>query len=76
MKPIHVIIYTLLTLFMVTVIGVIFIGILIFSFSDTTPTVHNNSTLVISLSGDIPEYQALENFPIQFNKGISNDFPL
>ena len=71
MKPIHVIIYTLLTLFVVTVIGILLLAILIFSFSDTTPTVHNNSTLVISLSGDIPEYQAEESFPIRFSKGIS-----
>jgi protease-4 len=71
MKPIHVIIYTLLTLFVVTVIGIIFFAILIFSFSDTTPTVHNNSTLVISLSGEIPEYHSQSSFPIEFEKSIS-----
>jgi len=71
MKPIHVILYTLLTLFALAVLGVFLLFLVIWSFSDTTPTVHNNSTLVISLSGDIPEYHAEDSFPIQFDSGVS-----
>jgi protease-4 len=71
MKPIHVILYTLLTLFIVTVIGFFLLFLIIMSFTDTTPTVHNNSTLVISFSGDIPEYHIESSFPIKFEKGIS-----
>lgn len=71
MKPIHVIIYTLLTLFVVTVIGILLLVLIVISFSDTTPTVHNNSTLVISFSGNIPEYHSESSFPIQLEKAIS-----
>ncbi|UCE06131.1 MAG: S49 family peptidase [bacterium] len=71
MKPIHVILYTLLTLFVLAIIGCLVLFLLIRGLTDTTPTVRNNSTLVISLSGDIPEYQSESSFPIQFEKGIS-----
>jgi len=66
MKPIHVIFYTMLTLFVLAILGVLLLFLLIWGLTDTSPTVHNNSTLVISLSGDIPEYQTVESFPLQF----------
>lgn len=71
MKPIHVILYTLLTLFILAVMGAFLLFLLIWGLSDTTPSVQNNSTLVISLSGDIPEYQAEDGFPIKFDGGYS-----
>ncbi len=71
MKPIHVIIYTLLTLFVVTVIGILLLVLIVINFSDTTPTVHNNSTLVISFSGNISEYHSESSFLIPFEKAIS-----
>jgi len=71
MKPIHVILYTLLTLFIVTVIGFLFLLFIIIGFTDTTPTVDNNSALVISFTGEIPEYQAESSFPLKFDKEIS-----
>lgn len=71
MKPIHVIFYTLLTLFVLGIIGFFLLFLLIRGLTDTTPTVHNNSTLAISLSGGIPEYRAESGFPIQFYKEIS-----
>ncbi len=71
MKPIHVILYTLLTLFAVAIIGAFFLFLLVIALSDTTPTVENNSTLVIPISGNIPEYHADSSFPIQFENGIS-----
>ncbi len=71
MKPIHVILYTLLTLFVVAIISVFFLVLIIIIFSDTTPNVEHNSTLVISISGNIAEYQAESSFPIQFENGNS-----
>jgi protease-4 len=71
MKPIHVILYTLLTLFVVTVVGALVLFLIIISLSHTTPTVHNNSTLVIALTGEIPEYHSESSFPIQLEKSIS-----
>lgn len=71
MKPFHVILYTLLTLFILMVIGLLLLFIVVRSLTDTTPTVNNNSTLVINLSGNIPEYQTESNFPIQFEKALS-----
>ncbi len=71
MKPIHVILYTLLTLFVVAIISVFFLVLIIIIFSDTTPNVEHNSTLVISISGNIAEYHAESSFPIQFENGNS-----
>jgi protease-4 len=68
MKPIHVILYTLLTIFVLFIIGILFLFLMIWGFSDTKPTVQNNSTLVISCSGNIPEYQGESSFPLQFEK--------
>lgn len=70
MKPLHVILYTLLTLLFVFIIFVFVVFLLVKGLSDTTPTVKSNSTLVISLSGDIPEYQAQQDFPIGIKKGL------
>ena len=70
MKPIHVILYTLLTLFVLFIIFAGVVSIIIYSMSDTSPNVKSNSTLVISLSGDIPEYLAKANFPIGMKKGL------
>ncbi len=71
MKPIQVILYTLLTLFVLAVLFVLIVAIFVVSFSDTTPSVSSNSTLVISFSGDIPEYQASNEFPIFSESGQS-----
>jgi len=71
MKPIHVILYTLLTLFAVALIGVIFLIFIIASFSDTTPSVQNNSTLTIELSGHIPDYATKSNIPIKLGPSLS-----
>lgn len=71
MKPIHVILYTLLTIFILAVLGAFVLFLLIWGLSDTTPSVQNNSTLVISLSGEIPEYYAEDGFPIKFDGGNS-----
>jgi len=71
MKPIHVIFYTLLTLFVLAVIFFVFLFFLIRGITETRPTVRNNSTLVITLSGNIPEFRAESNFPIQLEKEIS-----
>jgi len=71
MKPIHVILYTLVTLLILAILGCLLLFVLIRSLTDTTPTVQNNSTLVISISGDIPEYHAESGFPIKFDKAIS-----
>ena len=71
MKPSHVILYTLLTLFVLTLLGIFILFLVIRGLTDTTPTVANNSTLVISLSGNIPEYQTEANFPLQFQRGPS-----
>ncbi|MBC8186441.1 signal peptide peptidase SppA [candidate division KSB1 bacterium] len=70
MKPIQVILYTLLTLFVLAIIFVSVVGLIIYAFSDTTPDVKSKSTLVISLSGVIPEYQAKADFPIGTKKGL------
>jgi protease IV len=70
MKPIHVILYTLLTLFVLAIIFVSVVALLIYGLSDTTPDVKSKSTLVISLSGVIPEYQAKTDFPIGVQKGL------
>ncbi|HEX9970972.1 MAG TPA: S49 family peptidase, partial [bacterium] len=71
MKPIHVILYTLLTIFVLVVIGVLFLFLIVRGFTDTTPTVQNNSTLVISCAGNIPEFQSASSFPLQFEKDNS-----
>ena len=70
MKPIHVILYTLLTLFVLAIIFVSVVGLIIYGLSDTSPDVKSKSTLVISLSGVIPEYQAKADFPIGAKKGL------
>lgn len=71
MKPIHVIFYTLLTIIAVTFLGVMLIIFVIISFSDTTPTVENNSTLVIQLSGQIPEFLPKSGLPIKLGPSTS-----
>lgn len=71
MKPISVILYTLLTLFVLFVIGVLFLFLLVRGLSDTTPTVQNNSTLVFSFTGTIPEFQSESSFPLQLEKDNS-----
>ncbi|MDZ7318157.1 MAG: signal peptide peptidase SppA [candidate division KSB1 bacterium] len=68
MRPIHVILYTLLTIFVLILVSVLVLAFIIWSVSDTTPTVANNSTLVISLAGDIPEYQPPSDLPIPLKK--------
>lgn len=68
MKPIHVILYTLLTIFVLVFIGVVFLFFIVRGLSDTTPKVANNSTLVISVAGNIPEFQSQSSFPLQFEK--------
>ncbi|NOZ61872.1 MAG: signal peptide peptidase SppA [Calditrichaeota bacterium] len=71
MKPIHVILYTLLTLFLVFVIFVFVMFLIFKGLSHTKPSVAKNSTLVISLSGDIPEYVPASEFPVAMRKNIS-----
>ncbi len=70
MKPIHVILYTLLTLFVLFIIFAGVVSLIIYGITDTSPDVKSNSTLVISLSGDIPEYLAKANLPIGIKKGL------
>ncbi len=71
MKPFHVIFYTLLTLFAVALIGGILLVLFIISLSDTTPTVANNTTLVIQLSGQIPEFVPKSSLPIKLGPTTS-----
>ncbi len=68
MKPIHVILYTLLTIFILVTIFVSVVALIVFGLSDTTPDVKSKSTLVISLSGVIPEYRSKTDFPIGTQK--------
>ncbi len=68
MRPIHVILYTLLTIAVLILVGVLILALVIWSVSDTTPTVEQNSTLVISLAGDIPEYRPPSDLPIRLEK--------
>lgn len=70
MKPIYVILYTLLTLFVVAILFVSVIVLFVIGISDTTPSVKSNSTLTISFSGDIPEYQPQGDFPIGPKAGL------
>ncbi len=71
MKPIHVILYTLLTLFLVFIAFVLVMFLLFKGLSETKPSVAKNSTLVITLSGNIPEYIPAADFPISMKKNIS-----
>jgi len=71
LKPIHVILYTLLTLFLVFIIFVFVMFLLFKGLSKTKPSVAKNSTLVISLSGDIPEYVPMSDFPVATKKNVS-----
>ena len=71
MKPIHVILYTLLTLFIVAILFVFLVFIVIWGVSDTSPTVKSKSTLIINFSGDIPEYRAADEFPIGTGSALS-----
>jgi len=71
MKPIHVILYTLLTIFVLVFIGVVFLFFIVRGLSDTTPKVANNSTLVISVAGNIPEFQSQSSFPLLIEKDNS-----
>ena len=71
MKPIQVIFYTLLTLFVLAVISIGGLYLLIQAFSDTTPSIKGNSTLIISISGTIPEYVPKSSFPLQSDRIVS-----
>lgn len=71
MKPIHVILYVLLTLTILGIISFLGLFLLVRGLSDTEPTVDANSTLVITLSGNIPEYIPPSDFPFDIKTGTS-----
>ncbi len=65
MKLIHIIFHTLLTVFIIVIFIFLGLFLLISSISETKPNIKDNSTLNISLSGDIPEYQIHSNTPFE-----------
>ena len=71
MKPIHVILYTLLTLLIVCIIAVVIMFFIFKAISETKPSVAKNSTLVIDIAGNIPEYAPPSEFPVRVKKALS-----
>ncbi len=70
MKPITVILYTVLTLLVLFIIFALVVSLFIYAATDTTPEVKAKSTLVFALAGAIPEYQAKSEFPIGVQAGL------
>ncbi len=71
MKPIHVILYTLLTLLLVFILFVFLVFVIIKGVTATKPSVSSNSTLIININGDIPEYQPEGGLPIKSKKSTT-----